>query len=115
MSPAALATSHPHRMSSQAELRQASVRRRVPRRIPATGLPVARENRRGWSALSLLLHVLLIALLTMDLANHEGVVTEVPQGAGGLGPAGGGGGGKHGTGGVKERVSYVQVQPPTPA
>ena len=33
---------------------------------------------------------------------------EQPQGAGGAGPAGGGGGGKRGTGGVQEKVAYVQ-------
>lgn len=77
-------------------------------------MPVVRDDRRGWSLLSLMLHVLLIVLLTADLATHEGMVIERPQGAGGLGPAGGGGGGKRGTGGVKERVAYVQVTPPTP-
>src|SRR6185436_12567939 len=36
--------------------------------------------------------------------------------AGGPGPAGGGGGGNRGTGGVRERVKFIQVAPPpTPA
>lgn len=62
------------------------------------------------------MHVLLVVLLTMPIALHTGDVTEVPQGAGGRGPAGGGGGGRRGTGGVLERVKYVQVSPPpTPA
>jgi len=78
-------------------------------------MPVKREDRRGWSLLSLVMHILLIVLLTADLATHEASVIEKAQGAGGPGPAGGGGGGKRGTGGVKERVEYVQVKPPTPA
>jgi len=63
------------------------------------------------------MHLLLIWLLTtdFDFNSHNGPVTETPQGAGGLGPAGGGGGGKRGTGGVKERVSYVKFTPPPPA
>jgi periplasmic protein TonB len=85
------------------------------RRIPATGLPVAREDRRGWGILSLLLHVLLIILLTTDAALHTGAVTEIPQGAGGVGPVGGGGGGKRGTGGVQEHVDYVKIAPPVVA
>jgi periplasmic protein TonB len=84
------------------------------RPLPAVGLPVKREDRRGWGLLSVLLHALLIALLITPLATHEGVVIERPQGAGGPGPAGGGGGGHRGTGGVRERVHYVQVAPPAP-
>jgi periplasmic protein TonB len=63
---------------------------------------------------SLLMHILLVVLLTVDFASHNELVVEKPQGAGGLGPAGGGGGGKRGTGGVREHVTYVQVTPPTP-
>ena len=88
---------------------QPAVRRR---RLPATGLPVSREDRRGWSLVSALVHLLIIALLMMPLATHEGFVKEIAQGAGGPGPAGGGGGGKRGTGGVIEKVRYVQVAPP---
>jgi periplasmic protein TonB len=84
------------------------------RPLPAVGLPVKREDRRRWALLSALLHALLIALLITPLATHEGVVIERPQGAGGPGPAGGGGGGHRGTGGVRERVHYVQVAPPAP-
>jgi len=72
-------------------------------------MPVARENRRGWGLLSALVHVLIILLLITPVAGHTGDVTERPQGAGGAGPAGGGGGGRRGTGGVRERVKYVQV------
>jgi len=84
------------------------------RPLPAVGLPVKREDRRGWGLLSALLHALLIALLITPLATHEGIVIERPQGAGGPGPAGGGGGGRRGTGGVQEHVRYVQVAPPAP-
>jgi len=84
------------------------------RSLPAVGLPVRREDRRGWGLLSALLHALLIALLITPLATHEGIVIERPQGAGGPGPAGGGGGGKRGTGGVQEHIRYVQVAPPAP-
>jgi protein TonB len=82
------------------------------RPLPATGLPAKRDDRRGWGLVSLLLHTLLVALLITPLANHEGIVIERPQGAGGAGPAGGGGGGTRGTGGAREKVTYVQVTPP---
>jgi periplasmic protein TonB len=96
--------------------RSAAPRARRHRRLPATGLPVIGEDRRGWGLLSTLLHVLLILLLVTPLATHEGVVIERPQGAGGLGPAGGGGGGRRGTGGEREAVNYVKVAPaPAPA
>ena len=85
------------------------------RSLPATGMPVQRSNRRAWAALSTLLHVLLIALLITPLANHEGLVIERPQGAGGPGPAGGGGGGRRGTGGVRQTVRFIQVAPPAVA
>lgn len=93
---------------------QPAVSRR--RRLPATTLPVAREDRRGWSLLSALLHLLVIALLIVPLADHDGLVIERPQGAGGPGPAGGGGGGRRGTGGVQETVHYMRVAvAPAPA
>jgi hypothetical protein len=85
---------------------------RRPRRLPATGLPPARDNRRFWTAVSLALHVLLIVLVIGPTVSHTGIVIERPQGAGGLGPAGGGGGGRRGTGGVQERVTYVRPAPP---
>lgn len=91
---------------------RASARRRS---LPATGLPAKREDRRGSGLVSLLLHALLVVLLIGPIANHEGIVIERPQGAGGAGPAGGGGGGRHGTGGVREKVNYVQVTPPPAA
>jgi hypothetical protein len=88
------------------------------RRLPATGLPASRENRRGWGLLSLALHILVILLLITDFSRlHTGPVIERPQGAGGPGPAGGGGGGHRGTGGIQERVRYIrvaEVPPPAP-
>ena len=95
-----------NRMSAAGQVRR--------RPLPAVGLPVKREDRRGWGLLSALLHALLIALLITPLATHEGIVIERPQGAGGPGPAGGGGGGKRGTGGVLEHVRYIQVAAPAP-
>lgn len=89
-----------------------------PRHLPATGMPAAREDRRGWGLLSFLLHALIIVLLLTDFSRlHTGNVIEKPQGAGGPGPAGGGGGGHRGTGGIQEHVRYVKVvqaPPPTP-
>ena len=79
------------------------------RPLPATGMPVSREDRRGWGLLSLALHILIIVLLVTDVSLHTGVVIEKPQGAGGPGPAGGGGGGHRGTGGMQEHVRYVHV------
>jgi hypothetical protein len=78
------------------------------RRLPATRLPVVREDRRGWSALSAALHALIIFLLVGDFALHTADVKELPQGAGGPGPAGGGGGGHRGTG-DHARVTYVRM------
>ncbi|HEY7394811.1 MAG TPA: hypothetical protein VH559_08200 [Gemmatimonadaceae bacterium] len=82
-----------------------------PRSLPATGLPVERQDRRGWGLFSALVHALIIALLLSPAALHTGDVIERPQGAGGPGPAGGGGGGKRGTGGIQEKVKYVAVTP----
>jgi protein TonB len=85
------------------------------RTLPATGMPVGREDRKGSGLVSTLIHLLIVMLLVTDFTTHTGFVEEKPQGAGGPGPAGGGGGGKRGTGGVKERVRYVQAPPPKPA
>ena len=81
------------------------------RRLPATRLPAAREDRRGWSVLSAALHALIIFLLVGDFALHTADVKEMPQGAGGPGPAGGGGGGHRGTG-DHARVTYVRRSRP---
>src|SRR5579875_1737024 len=82
------------------------------RRLPATGLPLAREDRRASVVVATLLHILVILWLIAPAALHTGDVKEIAQGAGGAGPAGGGGGGHSGTGGVREHVQYVQVTPP---
>ena len=92
----------------------------VPRRpLPALALPKGKENTRWSALLSVLLHVLVIALLVTPFAAHE-LIVEREQGAGGPGPAGGGGGGRRGTGGERleprERLQFVRVQPkPAPA
>src|SRR5690242_6952914 len=91
----------------------------VRRPLPALSLPKPKEDRRGSAILSLLAHVLVIALLVTPIAVHHEII-ERPQGAGGPGPAGGGGGGRRGTGGQqeepKERLQFVRVAPqPAPA
>ena len=83
-----------------------------PGRLPATGMPAQREHRRRWTILSIVIHIAIIVLVTMDWESHERFIIEKPQGAGGPGPAGGGGGGRRGTGGSQERVQYVRVTPP---
>src|SRR5436190_165624 len=116
MSASAVATLRSTRMNPEAQLDSISVSPKLPRRLPATGMPVKRDSRRKWSMLSVLMHLLLIWLVTsdFDFSSHDAPVSERPQGAGGPGPAGGGGGGKRGTGGVREHVTYVQVAPPPP-
>src|SRR5215510_4414226 len=82
------------------------------RRLPAPTMPDKAEERRTSTIISILLHLLIIALITTDFSSHTGLVIEREQGAGGPGPAGGGGGGHRGTGGVREHIQYVQVAPP---
>jgi len=81
------------------------------RHLPAATLPERLEDRRGWSALSAAIHILIVVLLVWPWARHNDPVIERPQGAGGPGPAGGGGGGHRGTGG-QDRVRYVKAAPP---
>lgn len=80
-------------------------------------MPAERRRGRGWTLLSVLMHVAVLLLLLVPPALHTGDVTEIEQGAGGAGPAGGGGGGR--TGGEapsRERVRYVALAPaPQPA
>ncbi len=75
---------------------------------------MSRANRARSFVLSVLAHLLLIALFIFPFASPE-LVREV-LGAGGPGPAGGGGGGSRGTGGARtERVQFINVAPtPTP-
>jgi hypothetical protein len=81
--------------------------------LPATQLPTAREDRRGWSVLSIALHLLIVFLIAGDVALHTADVKEIQQGAGGPGPVGGGGGGRRGTGDLG-RVAYVRMAAATP-
>src|ERR1043165_6944644 len=86
------------------------------RRLPAVGMPVAGERKRGWALVSVVVHALVIALLLNHVAEagHDGNPTEVEQGAGGKGSAGGGGG-HGGTGGERvERLEYIKLAPPPP-
>jgi len=86
------------------------------RPLPATGLPASRQSRRTSAVVSVLAHLLIIALLIRPIGSHEGEVVARAQGAGGAGPAGGGGGGHNGTGGIREHVEYVRVAPaPAPS
>lgn len=87
---------------------------RVPRRLPATRLPVSREDRRGWSVVSVGVHLLIVFLLVGGVALHTADVKEIPQGAGGPGPAGGGGGGRRGTG-DESPVHFIRVAAAAPA
>src|SRR6478672_10727139 len=73
------------------------------RPLPAVGLPFDHRKRRVATAISAVVHLLLIWLLLrpepVTNMNPDLVLPEV--GAGGPGPIGGGGGGTRGTGGVK--------------
>lgn len=83
------------------------------RGLPAVGMPFDRRRRRLATAVSAVLHVLLIWVLLQPapLTNLDPNLKIIEQGGGGPGPAGGGGGGTRGTGGVK----YVTIAPPPPA
>jgi protein TonB len=77
------------------------------RRLPATGLPVARERALLSSVASFFVHATVIILLILPSIRPNLLVID-EEGAGGPGPAGGGGGGTRGTGGVRsERIQYV--------
>jgi protein TonB len=81
------------------------------RPLPATGLPTTRQSKRVSALVSLLAHLLVLALLIRPIGSHEGEVVARAQGAGGAGPAGGGGGGHNGSGGVREHVDYMRIAP----
>ena len=118
MTPSALSAARRLRMDSTPQHGPSTVPDELSARkraLPAVGMPVLRDDRRGSALVSALLHVLLIILLVVPFtSSHDGPVIEKEQGAGGPGPAGGGGGGKRGTGGVREKVNYVAVKPPEP-
>ena len=84
-----------------------------PGALPAVGLPFDHRRRRVATAVSALLHALLVWVLLQPqpLTNLNPDLQIITQGGGGPGPAGGGGGGTRGTGGVK----YVRVAPPPTA
>jgi protein TonB len=80
------------------------------RSLPALGMPVSRRRRRLATAVSVVIHFLMIWLLIRPeaLRNLNPDLKMTDQGNLGNGIAGGGGGGTRGTGGVK----FVQVAPP---
>ena len=86
-------------------------------RVP-TGLPHRDEGRRAGVVVSVLVHVVIIALFLIPIVFARTVVTRMEQGAGGAGPAGGGGGGTMGgSSGNQEALRFVKVAPdpvPTP-
>ena len=86
-------------------------------RVPV-GLPRRDEGRRQGMIVSVLVHVVIIALLLMPIVFAHAAITRIEQGAGGAGPAGGGGGGSSGVTGARETLRYVRVvrdPVPTPA
>jgi protein TonB len=86
-----------------------------PRYRPPIGIPIRKDRRALGAVVSVLLHLLVVALLIFPFVGGD-VVAEM-LGAGGPGPAGGGGGGSGGTGGgrvVTERITYVVPPPPPP-
>jgi hypothetical protein len=98
----------------------APVRGGRPRYRPPVGIPNAVEEAPTWrgTAVSIVLHALVIALLLAPLAAPALMPELLNEGAGGPGPAGGGGGGRRGSGGerVEERVRFVAPAPaPAPA
>jgi hypothetical protein len=82
---------------------------------PPVGVPARRDSR--WAgAISVALHLLLLALMIVPLLIvHD--AEDATRGAGGFGPAGGGGGGSRGGARepyVREDLRYVHVAPPPP-
>lgn len=87
--------------------------KRRPYRAPM-GLPGRHQDWRGSSAFAVAFHLLIAALVLSPIAVVSDVF-EIPQGAGGFGPAGGGGGGTRGTGQIRaEAIKFVQPAPPPP-
>jgi protein TonB len=83
-----------------------------PTSTPKAGLPARKEKRRAGTAISFLVHLLLVLLIISPAAlNTNPNLKEEKLGAGGAGPKGGGGGGNAGSGSIK----YVKLAPaPTP-
>lgn len=86
-------------------------------RVPI-GLPLRGEQRARGAVVSLLLHLLALALLIAPVVLARNALVRMPQGAGGNGPAGGGGGGAGAMGDdYRENLRYVRLIPtpvPTP-
>lgn len=105
---------HPQPRNVEPEPSDDGLTGRLPRRLPALGLPAPREGRRGGALLSILIHIaIILALLAPAWALHtDPNLVAKEQGAGGKGPSGGGGGGTLGTGGlVPEKLTFVRVAP----
>ncbi|HZF67835.1 MAG TPA: hypothetical protein VEZ47_07350, partial [Gemmatirosa sp.] len=89
-----------------------------PRYRPPVGIPTRGDKAWRSTVVSVLLHLLVIALILTPFAAPR-VLREI-EGAGGEGPAGGGGGGTRGTGGddggwgVRERLYMIQTPAPPP-
>ena len=99
--------------ASEAQSPEGAAKPRRPYRLPV-GMPGQRQDWRAGSAISVAIHILLLALLVVRLSNPE--LFEIGQGAGGPGPAGGGGGGTLGSGSIRpEQLKFVQAVPPPPA
>lgn len=100
-------------MTTYSSLASTRGRARPPYRVPL-GMPKGREDRRGGTVVSLLIHFLVLYLLITPFTGHH-PIHEFAQGAGGPGPAGGGGGGTRGTGGQMrhetERLQFVAMAP----
>lgn len=79
-------------------------------RVPI-GIPTRDEGRRAGAIVSVLVHVIVIALLIIPFMMPSSVIERMQQGAGGDGPAGGGGGGSRGTGGTRETLRFVRLAP----
>ena len=92
-------------------------RKRPPYR-PPIGIPIREDGKATGAVISILLHVLVLALLIAPPFLIARQIDATNEGAGGPGPVGGGGGGTRGTGGdqtVRERLRYMQVAQPAPA
>lgn len=82
------------------------------RALPALGLPPAREDRRLGAAISIVIHIAILAFLFLPIAVRD-AIHEQTEGGGGAGPAGGGGGGHNGSGGRssqgREQLQYIKL------
>ena len=82
---------------------------------PPIGIPQRDESRRVGTALSVLLHALVVVLvLSPPLFLARSLDFQQKRGAGGAGPAGGGGGGAGAAAPVRERLRFVQIIPAAP-